>query len=334
MLRASFLVFVLVGCLLKPADLSYGQLISIDQALKVSRQTGKPIFAIASRKVCPPCKVLKSRVAELFERTDRDDQVVYLRIDLDGDSWKRWSQQFPHKGRMLPVVYLIRPDGQQLYGQSNTLPGKQLSQFIDQGVAYCGRSYTALESQRLAFINQSLEAALKVNEFEAALKWTQSVRPFGKPGQLNSFATEAIRNNQLVKEVELKSRSFVQSRIGDIQASLQGDSGSQFKAVSQFVTLERALGEFEGRANDLSKVAVKLAIKPGLRKLWGIVRELQEAQEVLSTSQSKSEKLEAIGRLQKLEHREIPANVKMVAAEIIRQHDVRSARLNQAATTK
>ena len=54
MLRATYLF--LIGVIVTFASLAFAQETDIDRAMEISRQTGKPIFAIASRKICPPCQ--------------------------------------------------------------------------------------------------------------------------------------------------------------------------------------------------------------------------------------------------------------------------------------
>lgn len=313
MLRATYL-FVF-GVIITFASLAFAQETSIDNALRISRQTGKPIFAIASRKVCAPCQLLKSRVANLFRNSPKSDQVVYLRVDLDEQAWTQWSSKFPHQGRMLPIVYLIRADERQMYGQSNTLPGDQLEKFIKQGVAHCGTSYDVQEIKQLEEANQSLKNALNANDVGSAIKLVQTLKPFGNPGNLNSFAVAAVENNRLVQDVAKKSKPFVQERLQSINEQLKGTRSEQFAAIYEFVTLEDSFGEMADHKDALSQVAVQLAIQKEKRELWGFAKRIHDANQHLLAAKSQSEKEDFIKKLTEIESGNAPEVVKLAARQ-------------------
>lgn len=319
MLRATYLF--LIGVILTMATLAFGQETSVENALRVSRKTGKPIFAIASRKVCGPCQLLKSRVANVFKNKTVADQVVYLKVDLDDESWNTWSRKFPHQGRMLPIVYLIRADERQMYGQSNTLPGDQLQKFIDQGVAHCGQSLDDSEIQQLEKANQSIEAAIDANEMEVAVEWVKSISNLGSPGQLNCFAAAAIRNNELSVKVAEKSTEYVQQKLVDIEQNLAGNANEKFQAVYRFVAMEKTFGKFENLADHFSKVAVKLAVNKELRQLWSLSRSVHDANETLSSKQSHKAKSQALASLTEIENSDAPQIAKLAAAEVKRRNE-------------
>lgn len=284
MLRA--ICLFVVGVVLTFASLAFGQETSIENALRISRRTGKPVFAIASRKVCQPCQILKSRVSALFRNRKIADQVVYLRVDLDSEDWPVWSRKFTYQGRMLPLVFLIRADEQQVYGESNTLPGDQLEKFIQQGVDYCGKSFSDTEVVRLEKANQSIQAALQANELDVAVQWVNTVSELGTPGKLNSYAEPALTNDKLVAQVASRSAAHVKSELGEISEGLTKDAAGQFESIYRFVKLEKSFGNFQNLADDFSAVAVKLAVNKDLRSLWSAARKICEANEMLQRATS------------------------------------------------
>ncbi|MEE2639460.1 MAG: thioredoxin family protein [Planctomycetota bacterium] len=314
MLRATYLF--LIGVIVTFASLAFAQETDIDRAMEMSRKTGKPIFAIASRKICPPCQKLKSRVSQLLDRSPVRDDIVYLRIDLDEPSWREWSKRFPHQGRMLPIVYMIRADERQLYGRSNTLPGEQLHKFLVQGVAHSGESYSLEEIKNLETANRSIETAIAEGNWELAISSLRSTTNLGKPGQLDSHASAAVRNNQLAKLIGQKSNAYLQSRLASITRELEGDEASQFKAVSQFVLLEQTFGQLEDTADHISRVAVKLAIRKDLRTLWSHARQLQDASDRLVNASDREGIEKAIQTLDTLEASDVPEIVKTASRKV------------------
>lgn len=325
MLRATYLF--IFGVVVTFATLAFSQESSIEQALRLSQRTGKPIFAIASRKVCAPCQLLKSRVANHFQNRQIADQVVYLRVDLDDESWQQWSRQFPHQGRMLPIVYMIRADQRQMYGRSNTLPGDQLEKFLEQGVAHCGVSFSEEQIRELEQANQSMEAALEADQLDAAVQWLKVVRQYGTPGQLNSYATAAVRNNELVATVADRSVAYVEKSLGEIQEALGGETEDQFRGIQRFVELQSQFGDFENLADQFSQVAIKLAVDQELRTLWSLARKVDDANQLLATARSDEAKAKANSSLSEIESGSAPEIAKLAAQEVKRRHSATLASL-------
>ena len=217
---------------------------------------------------------------------------------------------------MLPIVYMIRADERQLYGRSNTLPGEQLQKFLEQGVAHSGESYSLEEIKNLEAANRSIETAIADGNWERAVSSLRSTANLGKPGQLDSHATAAIRNNQLAKLIGQKSNAYLQSRLASITRELEGDQASQFKAVSQFVLLEKTFGQLEDAADHISRVAVKLAIRKDLRTLWSHARQLQDVSDRLVNASDREGIEKAIQTLDTLEASDVPEIVKTASRKV------------------
>lgn len=280
MLRATYL-FVF-GIVITFATLAFSQETSIDNALAVSQRTGKPVFAIASRRVCPPCNLLKSRVSTFLKTSPHASKVVYLRVDIDGPAWGEWSRRFPHQGRMLPLVYLIRADQTQLYAKSNTLPGEQLEKFIVQGAAHAGQSFSDQEIRKIEASNKAIRTALKSNQIQLAHRELLTTSVSGKPGTIESFAKAAQEHNVLIKEVAAQSVPYVTDRLEIILGQLKADTDQRFAAVSEFVKLESMFNNNESVGKLFSPVAVQLAINEDLRGMWKEARILNEAKSELA----------------------------------------------------
>lgn len=332
MLRATYL-FVF-GVIVTLASLACCQETEIQKALNVSKLTGKPIFAIASRKVCGPCQLLKSRVAQHFQNTNVSDQVVYLRVDLDDDSWRQWSRKFPHQGRMLPIVYLIRSDERQMYGQSNTLPGDQLEKFLVQGVAHCGTSFSAQQIDELENANKAIDSALKAGNIDGAIKWIGVIEKYGEPGHLNSFASAAIKNNQLFERVAKESQSHVKSELEQISSDLAGNEESKFRGAYKFVELQDTFGSFKSLSDEFSGVAVKLAVNHDLRDYWSLSTKVYNANKTLVSAQNAKEKAAARNALSQIEESNAPEIAKLAAREVKRRHAAVLASLDTQLNSK
>ncbi len=332
MLRATYL-FVF-GLVVTFATLACCQETSIDNALRISQRTGKPIFAIASRKNCPPCRALKARVEHPLRSSPHANQVVYLRVDLDGPQWRSWSQQFPHQGTMLPLVYLVRADKTKVYGQSNTLPGEQLEKFLTQGIAHCGKSFTEPDIQKIEKANASVRQALDNNQVEVAIQWLNTNSILTSTQSTKSYAAAAIEAKRLRNVVSAKSETFVAQQIDAIAKELDENQTDPFHAINNFVSLERNFGNNKQAANHFSKIAVKLAINPKLRELWSDATKVYDANQALVASNSVEQKKTAIQILNSLSQSESAPSIKQAALDVIRRNAATVARLETTSTTK
>lgn len=332
MLRATYL-FVF-GLVVTFATLACCQETSIDHAMQISQRTGKPIFAIASRKSCGPCQILKSRIAQHLQSSQVANKVVYLNVDLDGPHWNTWSQQFPHQGSMLPVVYLVRADRTKVYGQSNTLQGDQLEKFLTQGVAHCGKSFDESQIATIENSNSMVKQAIKNNQFENAVQWLNGNALLASTQSSNSYAAAVIESKQLRMTVAAKSEAFVSEKIEAISKSLTQKNPDRFRTVYQFVSLEKNFGQGKKAVAHLSKVAVKLAVDQELRQLWSNATQVYEANQTLVASTSVEEKKNAIQILNTLNETASDRQTQLAALHVMRRNAAIVAKLETVSTTK
>ena len=328
MLRATYL-FVF-GLVVTFATLACCQETSVDQAMRISQRTGKPIFAIASRKSCGPCQILKARVTQHFQSSHLAEKVVYLNIDLDGPQWNTWSQEFPHQGSMLPLVYLVRADRTKVYGRSNTLPGDQLDRFLAQGVAHCGQSFEESQIVAIESRNSMVKKAIKNNQFEDAINWLNT----NSSVEGDSYAAAVLESKRLRKQVSDKSEFFVAEKVEAITNALDHNDPEQFRTVYQFVSLEKNFGQSKKAVKHLSRVAVKLAVDQELRQLWSNATQVYEANQTLLASNSDADKQDAIQRLATLYETASDRQTQLAALHVIRRNAATVANLKSVSTTK
>ena len=99
----------------------------------------------------------------LLERLQTDQSLaryagwfVPLKVETNGAEWGKWSRQYRAEGRGIPIIYVIRADGKQLFGRSGSLPGMELPVMIQQVLAQAGTIYS---DQQLGLLGSTLEKA-------------------------------------------------------------------------------------------------------------------------------------------------------------------------------
>jgi len=88
-------------------------------------------------------------------------QFVSVHIDSNSEAWQAWERKFPSKSDSIPIVYMIRADGESLYAQSGSLPGAELGLLLAQTLAKSGQ---ILSDVQLKKMSEGVAAAGKAHE--------------------------------------------------------------------------------------------------------------------------------------------------------------------------
>lgn len=126
-----------------------------------------------------------------------------LKVETSGEQWSKWASKYPPEGRSIPIVYVIRADGEKLYGKSGALPGEQLPQMLTVAVQQSGRSFNNLEFPLLATSVDKAKRALEANDKAAAIRALAGLRKLGKLGEIStaSHSVVAKEADRLVNEI-------------------------------------------------------------------------------------------------------------------------------------
>ncbi len=132
---------------------------------------------------------------------------VPLKIETRGEEWSKWASQYRHEGRSIPIVFVVRADGQQLYGKSGPLPGLELLQMINQVLSQSGTIYS---DQQLNTLQASLTRAKQASEEDDVQQAVREMSKLGKigiPGKLGSFSEVAIEVDRLAEKLAEQGRT-------------------------------------------------------------------------------------------------------------------------------
>ena len=181
------------------------------EALRTIRKTGKPLLAVASSPTCGPCLALKSIIHsdEHIKRALSD--YVYLEMDSKSAEFAEFRARFPGSYVGVPMVYVVRADGEVMYGQSGGMPADQLKLLLQHGLNNSGRVLTATELQ-------SIESAYdRGRQMAENGNLAGSLSLMSKIANLDSFAeivTEAQSTEEELKALIARWTEELDSSIG------------------------------------------------------------------------------------------------------------------------
>ncbi|MBN2474295.1 MAG: hypothetical protein JXB62_06790 [Pirellulales bacterium] len=188
-------------------------------------------------------------------------QFVPLKVETKGDQWARWASKYPPQGNGIPILYIIRADGQQMYGQSGPVPDGELSPFLLRHLSQAGRVLTDQESAALGEAVEAAQKAMEQGDAFAAVRSVNTVKKIGPLGNLGSFAKAAVEADQLVQELTEQGKT----RIEQARQKLAGDD--QFQGVLQLVEAKRVYASLPELTRDLTTAIRDLSKDATLREL-------------------------------------------------------------------
>lgn len=175
-------------------------------------------------------------------------QFVPLKVSTESPAWSDWARRYQAEGSAIPKIYVVRADGQQLYGSSGSMDTPALGRLMLQALNSAGRVFT---NEELAVLTETVAEAKKAMEaddpFTAVVK-LKTLKRFGEPGDLKSFAQPAVEADELVKQLTQEgqaaldqAREQLEEKPQDFAAALAFTEADRI--YSQLPSLERAFGE-------------------------------------------------------------------------------------------
>jgi hypothetical protein len=190
-------------------------------------------------------------------------QFVPLKVETDGPNWGQWASKYRHEGSGIPILYVIRADGEKLYAKSGAKAGDELPRFLVEHLRAAG---TIFSDQQLATIKTVVEDANKAlgeGDTLTAVKRLESLRKLGTPGKLASYAGVCQEADALYVKVVEQGKAALQ----DAQQKLAADD--KFAGTLGIISANRIYGslpdlrkELATAERDLNKNAELKALLP------------------------------------------------------------------------
>ena len=164
-------------------------------------------------------------------------QFVPLKIITDNNAnWSQWSRKYPMTGNGIPQLYVVRADGEQIYGGAGAPPGDELPAMLLASLKKSGRSFT---NQEAGFLQRAVQVSDKAMQSGDLLKAAVALSEVGQLGphdNLGSYAKPAMQS----KELYLELKKQLDSRVAKAKSELLDSKASN--------PLEPMLTVYEGEA--------------------------------------------------------------------------------------
>ena len=188
-------------------------------------------------------------------------QFVPLKVATNGEPWKKWSSRYRHEGDGIPIIYIIRADGEKLYGQSGALPSDQLPRLMMTALESAGRVLNERQVADLTEIVKKSKQALADERHEDAVRELLRSAKIGSVGSIGSYAKVAIESDELVRQCTEQARQIVSASESDLET---GDA--DFDSVLRLVEAKRVFGRLPTLKANFSSVSRKHARREAIKR--------------------------------------------------------------------
>ena len=125
------------------------------------------------------------------------------------------------------MLFVVRADGETLYGKSGSLPGDQLPTMLARALSHSGQILGDREMKLVATASQKFNDLKAKGDIEGAIKAVAKLKKLGTPGQIKSYATAVVELNEGVNELingTIADLAKIQSDLEDIDQEVQLDA--------------------------------------------------------------------------------------------------------------
>ena len=202
---------------------------------------------------------------------------IPLKLDVSSDQWKSFRKTYKHDGGSTPYVFIVRADGEKLYGSGKRISAEELYSIVEDSISKAGRVFSTPQVSALNAAAESAHTQLDDGNLEAAIKTLMSVKKIGMPGQLNSFSTAAIAVDSVAARVDTE----VASKLEDVKTEL-GDEETAPDAAIKMATVQREVVRWLPRKKDLSQLKKQFKSDEKLNSLLAqafLYEQMSEAQQ-------------------------------------------------------
>jgi hypothetical protein len=197
---------------------------------------------------------------------------VPLKVDTDGDDWQTWDRKYPSEGNTIPILFVIRADGQMLYGKSGSKQGDELPRFLAQQLLTAGTIFSDQQLQTIRAAVGESNKAIADGDMFAAVKRMESLRKLGTPGKLGSYASIALEADALYARLVEEGKTALASAQGRLKED------DNFEGVLAIVSANRIYGSLPDLRKDLTTAERELAknseLKDALKQAEALDRAL------------------------------------------------------------
>ncbi|HUE73949.1 MAG TPA: SHD1 domain-containing protein [Pirellulaceae bacterium] len=217
-------------------------------------------------------------------------QFVPLKIETDGDKWGSWARQYSHEGEGIPIVFVIRADGQKMYGKSGGL-GNQLPQFLATQLVSAGRIFTPAQLTQVQGAVDEAKNSLAAGDSFTAVKRLDALKKLGPTGKLGSYAGPALEADKLVAQLVEEGKAALTA------AKDQLAGNEKFAGALGILSANRIYGSLAELKKDLGTAERDLRKDLSLREMVTQAEAVDKALALVSTKSGKAAAVDALARV-------------------------------------
>ena len=199
-------------------------------------------------------------------------QFVPLKVDVSSPDWRTLSSQYPVAGNTIPVVYVLRADGQQIFGARKALSGDELPRMLR---AARGQAGGILNPQQQSVVGSAVRAAsvaFSQDQVAETVKALLPVAKLGPLGQIRCYAKSVVEANALATKLVARGKL----ELAQIEKSLakQQDPCPPLLAL---VTAERAYRPLNVLNREIGSALRDASREPELKPVLAQARAIDKA---------------------------------------------------------
>ena len=81
---------------------------------------------------------------------------IPLKLDVSSDQWKSFRKTYKHDGGSTPYVFIVRADGEKLYGSGKRISAEELYSIVEDSISKAGRVFS---TPQVSALNAAAESA-------------------------------------------------------------------------------------------------------------------------------------------------------------------------------
>jgi SLA1 Homology Domain 1 (SHD1) protein len=217
-------------------------------------------------------------------------QFVPLKIETDGDQWGPFSRKYSHEGNGIPIIFVVRADGEKMYGKSGSL-GDELPRFLSSQLASAGRILTPAQLSQIQTAVSDAQQALQSQDPLSAVKRLDTLKKIAPAGKLGSYAAAAIAADQLAAQLVEDGKAALAS------AQEKLSSGDKFAGALGILSANRIYGALPELKKDLGAAERELRKDGSLKEIVAQAEAVDKALALVSTKNGKKTAAEALAKV-------------------------------------
>lgn len=182
-------------------------------------------------------------------------QFVLLKVRTDDpQSWGTWTRKYKYEGRGLPLVFVVRADGKQLYGKAGA--PRALPQFLAAALRSSGKILSRSQLLRMTKSLETVKSQIKEGKIE------QAVTTISRSNAGGSFAAPAVAMQKVAAELTAKGKKALE----DAQKKLK-DPATAFDGLLELLQADRHYSRLPALRKPFNLAKRDVRKEAGLRKL-------------------------------------------------------------------